>query len=102
MSSWREEQNGVPPWNECPKCHCGFRAWLQVWEDDTPRGKKGCRYFKCPNIDDDFKVSPFINILNIFSTYGYLELIRNEYAGMHIMEWIDTRPLGGCPFGQWC
>ncbi|RCV17089.1 hypothetical protein SETIT_3G191600v2 [Setaria italica] len=69
MSSWRDEQNRIPPWNEHPKCHCGFRVWLQVWEDRVPRGKKGCRYFKCPDIDDDFKACTF-------------------------MEWIDTRPLG--------
>ncbi|RCV20420.1 hypothetical protein SETIT_4G054400v2 [Setaria italica] len=54
---------------EHPECHCGFRVWLQVWEDRVPRGKKGCRYFKCPDIDDDFKACTF-------------------------MEWIDTRPLG--------
>nr|TKV94944.1 hypothetical protein SEVIR_9G329300v2 [Setaria viridis] len=68
MSSWRDEQNGIPPWNERPKCHCGFHAWLQVWEDRVPRGKKAYRYFKCPTIDDDFKACTF-------------------------MEWIDTRPL---------
>ncbi|RCV29747.1 hypothetical protein SETIT_6G037300v2 [Setaria italica] len=68
MSSWRDDQNGIPLWNEHPKCHCGFRASLQVWEDRLPRGKKGCRYFKCPNIDYDFKACTF-------------------------MEWIDTRLL---------
>nr|TKW15832.1 hypothetical protein SEVIR_5G213600v2 [Setaria viridis] len=70
MSSWRDEQNGIPPWNERPKCHCGFCAWLQVWEDRVSRRKKGCRYFKCPGIDDDFKVT------------------------CTFIEWIDTRPLG--------
>nr|TKW10332.1 hypothetical protein SEVIR_6G157200v2 [Setaria viridis] len=68
MSSWRDDQHGIPPWNERPKCHCGFRAWLQVWDDRLPRGKKGCRYFKYPDIDDDFKACTF-------------------------MEWIDTRSL---------
>nr|TKW32474.1 hypothetical protein SEVIR_2G170600v2 [Setaria viridis] len=72
MGSLWDEQNGIPPCNERPKCHCGFRAWLQVWEDQVPRGKKGCRYFKCPDIDDDFKACTF-------------------------MEWIDIRPLGEVP-----
>nr|TKW16043.1 hypothetical protein SEVIR_5G273800v2 [Setaria viridis] len=59
------EQNRVPPWNERPKCHCGFRACLQVWEDRIPRGKKGYRYFKCPDIDDDFKACTFMEWINI-------------------------------------
>ncbi|KAF8673129.1 hypothetical protein HU200_048676 [Digitaria exilis] len=69
MSTWRDDPNAIPPWNERPKCHCGFRTWLQVWTDPLPQGKKGCRFFKCPDIDDDFKACTF-------------------------MQWIDTRPLG--------
>ncbi|KAF8729849.1 hypothetical protein HU200_017306 [Digitaria exilis] len=69
MSTWRDDRNVIPPWNERPKCHCGFRTWLQVWDEPLPRGKKGCRFFKCPDIDDDFKACTF-------------------------MQWVDTRPLG--------
>ncbi|KAF8661748.1 hypothetical protein HU200_056700 [Digitaria exilis] len=69
MSTWRDDRNAIPPWNERPKCHCGFRTWLQVWDEPLPQGKKGCRFFKCPDIDDDFKACTF-------------------------MQWVDTRPLG--------
>nr|TKW31247.1 hypothetical protein SEVIR_2G092900v2 [Setaria viridis] len=72
MSSWRQERDGVPPWNERLKCHCGFHAWLQVCEDNKPNGKRGCRFFKCPDIDDNFVACTF-------------------------MEWIDTRPIRGEP-----
>ncbi|KAF8739208.1 hypothetical protein HU200_013930 [Digitaria exilis] len=69
MSTWRDDRNAIPPWNERPKCHCGFRTWLQVWDEPLPQGKKGCRFFKCADIDDDFKACTF-------------------------MQWVDTRPLG--------
>ncbi|KAF8769434.1 hypothetical protein HU200_006463 [Digitaria exilis] len=69
MSTWRDDRNAIPPWNERPKCHCGFRTWLQVWDEPLPQGKKGCRFFECPDIDDDFKACTF-------------------------MQWVDTRPLG--------
>ncbi|KAF8652051.1 hypothetical protein HU200_062995 [Digitaria exilis] len=75
MSTWRDDPNAIPPWNERPKCHCGFRTWLQVWTDPLPQGKQGCRFLKCPNIDDDFKACTF-------------------------MQWIDTRPLGRVRFHQ--
>ncbi|KAF8695528.1 hypothetical protein HU200_037372 [Digitaria exilis] len=75
MSTWRDDRNGIPPWKERPKCHCGYRTWLQVWTDPLPQGKQGCRFFKCPDIDDDFKACTF-------------------------KQWVDTRPVGGIQFHQ--
>ena len=57
MSSWRSDPFGVPEWHERPKCHCGFRTMLGVWTDRVQRAKYGRRFFKCPDLDDDFVVT---------------------------------------------
>jgi len=57
MSSWKSDPFEVSDWRERPKCHCVFRMILCVWTDRLPRDKYKCRYFTCPDLDDDFMVT---------------------------------------------
>jgi hypothetical protein len=61
VSSWRTDPTQLPEWRERPKCHYGFRTIMSVLYED---GHYGCRYFTCPDLDDDFMVRTTTKSLN--------------------------------------
>ncbi|CAO2177849.1 unnamed protein product [Urochloa humidicola] len=91
MSSWKDDRKGIPPWNERPKCYCGFRAWLQVWDDTIPTHKYGCRYFKCPDIDDDFKACTFIQWVDTSPVPRPVSPTQVESKGQYNIRHADAR-----------
>ena len=94
MCAWRDDLNGVPTWDERPKCRCGFHCWLQVCDDVLKPTKLGCRFFRCPDIDDDFKV--FLS--HIFYLFQVLPSFYTYFLHLQactFVEWIDTMPPRG-------
>nr|TKW03020.1 hypothetical protein SEVIR_7G042000v2 [Setaria viridis] len=95
MMPWRQERDGVPPWNELPKCHCGFRAWLQVCEDNRPRRKRGCRFFKCPDNEDNFMACTLMEWIDALwprqletkaQYYGRMEAAQDTACAVRLEE----------------